>query len=379
MAIEEFCLTGSGGTPSRSNDEFYGGNIPWVKSGELREKVVVETEEAITEEALAKSSAKLVPAGAILLAMYGATVGRLALLGIDAATNQAVCNIRPDHKVADTAYVYRALEAKVPELIAMATGGAQPNISQDKIRKLKIPLPPLDEQKRIAAILDKADQLRQKRRQAIALLDSLTQSIFLEMFGDPIANPYGWPAKPLDECILIDAPLVDPRLTEYCNLLHYGPDRIEKESGRLLPAKTALEDNLISKKFLCSEKHILYSKIRPYLNKVALSPGQCLCSADMYPVEPKQHVMDNIYLWFMLRTSAFLGYAESCSGRANIPKINREQLLGFEILVPSLADQKSFGLLIGKVQRETSRQELSLSSVENLFSSLQHRAFSGQL
>lgn len=192
IPLEEFCLTGSGGTPSRSNSSYYGGDIPWVKSGELREGIIYKTEETITDEALKNSSAKLVPSGSILLAMYGATVGRLAMLGVKAATNQAICNIRPDPDVADMKYVYRALEAKVPALTAMATGGAQPNISQEKIKKILIPLPPLDEQKRIAAILDKADQLRQKRRQTIALLDSLTQSIFLEMFGDPISNPKGW-------------------------------------------------------------------------------------------------------------------------------------------------------------------------------------------
>jgi type I restriction enzyme S subunit len=111
-----------------------------VKSGELRESVIFQTEETITEEALKKSSAKLVPKGAILVAMYGATVGRLARLGVEAATNQAICNIRPDPTIAHTQYIYRALEAKVPELIAQASGGAQPNISQEKVRKIRVRL-----------------------------------------------------------------------------------------------------------------------------------------------------------------------------------------------------------------------------------------------
>jgi type I restriction enzyme, S subunit len=187
--IGDFCETGSGGTPNRSVSEYYGGSIPWVKSGELREAVVTKTEEMITETALKNSSAKLIAPGAILFAMYGATVGRMAMLGVEAATNQAICNIRPDPKRADVQYVYRALQARVPELIAKATGGAQPNISQEKIRQTKIPLPPLSEQKRIAAILDQADALRQKRKKAIALLDSLTQSIFLDMFGDQSEGP----------------------------------------------------------------------------------------------------------------------------------------------------------------------------------------------
>jgi len=89
MCLSEFCRVGSGGTPSRSNLTRYyeGGNIPWVKSGELRESVITKTEEHITEAALKETNARIVPAGALLLAMYGATVGRLGILGVDAATN----------------------------------------------------------------------------------------------------------------------------------------------------------------------------------------------------------------------------------------------------------------------------------------------------
>jgi type I restriction enzyme S subunit len=147
--IDEFCETGSGGTPSRANGDYYGGNIPWVKSGELREDVITDTEEKITARAIKESSAKIVPSGAILLAMYGATVGRMAFLGIDAATNQAVCNIRPDPKKAFPRYVFHCLQSKINHFLGRAAGGAQPNISQGIIRETKIPLPPLDEQRRI--------------------------------------------------------------------------------------------------------------------------------------------------------------------------------------------------------------------------------------
>lgn len=263
--------------------------------------------------------------------------------------------------------------------ILSTSGSTVGTLTISRANELKVPLPPLDEQKRIAAILDKADQLRQKRRQAIALLDSLTQSIFLEMFGDPVSNPKGWETQRFGACVTIDAPLVDPRLPQYQNLLHYGPDRIEKDSGRLMLAQTASEDNLISKKFLCDGRHILYSKIRPYLNKVAISPGECLCSADMYPIEPKDSVVDKFYLWFILRTKLFLSYADSCSGRANIPKINREQLLNFKMPCPDLVSQREFRSRIENLEENRAKQELSLSKMEQTFSSLQHRAFSGQL
>lgn len=198
LALSDFCVTGSGTTPSRQETQFYeGGTVPWVKSGELRENVITDTEEYVTRLAVEKTSLKMVPRGAILLAMYGATVGRMAKLGIEATTNQAICHIIPDNSVADRDYLFSYIHYKVPDLLAQAHGGAQSNINQQLIKRLPIPLPPLTEQKRIAAILDQADALRVKRRAALARLDALVQAVFLEMFGDPVTNPMGWEVHPL--------------------------------------------------------------------------------------------------------------------------------------------------------------------------------------
>lgn len=179
VRIEDFCATGTGGTPPRDRAERYfeGGTIPWVKSGELRESVISETGEHVTEAALDETNIKLLPAGALLLAMYGATVGRLGILGIPATTNQAVCHIIPDPAQADTRYLFHSLQTRVPILLSRRVGGAQPNISQGIVRSLEIPLPPLTEQLRIAEVLDRAETLRAKRRAALAQLDSLTQSL----------------------------------------------------------------------------------------------------------------------------------------------------------------------------------------------------------
>ena len=191
--ISSFCKTGSGGTPSRSNNAFFeNGTIPWVKSGELKNRYITEVEEYITELAVEKSSAKLVSKGSLLIAMYGATVGEVSQLTFDATTNQAICNIQPDENVCDVNYLYRFLEASKPYLLSRRVGGGQPNISQGVIKDLDVPLPPLAEQRRIASILDQADELRQKRQQAIEKLDQLLQVTFIDMFGDPVSNPKGW-------------------------------------------------------------------------------------------------------------------------------------------------------------------------------------------
>jgi len=153
--LGEVCRTTSGGTPNRSQPKYYNGNIPWVKSGELNKGVILDTEEKITEEAIKNSSAKIFPKGTLLIALYGATIGKLAFLGIEAATNQAVCGIYKNEKV-DSKYLFHFLFYRRPKLVKQSIGGAQPNISQGILKELEIPLPPLPEQ---LAIVSKIEEL----------------------------------------------------------------------------------------------------------------------------------------------------------------------------------------------------------------------------
>ena len=185
--LADFCKTGTGGTPSRRKMKRYyeGGTIPWVKSGELREEVITETDEHVTETALKETSVKLVPKDALLLALYGATVGRLGILGIEATTNQAVCHILPDMQAANLAYTFHVLSNLVSYLVGRGVGGAQPNISQGIVKALAIPLPPLDLQHRFATIVESVEQQKASQRAHLAELDTLFASLQSRAFrGD---------------------------------------------------------------------------------------------------------------------------------------------------------------------------------------------------
>lgn len=154
VRLGDVAKTSSGGTPKRGVAAYYGGEIPWVKSGELGDSTVYETQEKISKAGLDNSSAKLFPKGTLCVALYGATVGKLGILGMDAATNQAVCGIFLPEDI-DTRFAYRFLESKRRDLIEMGKGGAQSNISQEIIRDLQFPFPPPDEQRRIVSEIEK--------------------------------------------------------------------------------------------------------------------------------------------------------------------------------------------------------------------------------
>lgn len=173
VELGEVCFTTSGGTPSRRNDEFYNGSIPWVKSGELDKGIIYDTEEKISNEAVKKSSAKVFPKDTLLIALYGATIGKLAFLGVDAATNQAICGIYKS-QVLESKYLYNFLLNRRQKLISQGTGGAQPNISQTILKKLVVPIAPLPIQR---AIVTKIENLFASLDKGIADFEKAQQQL----------------------------------------------------------------------------------------------------------------------------------------------------------------------------------------------------------
>ena len=153
ITVGETGQWGSGGTPSSKNKSFYGGSIPWIRSGDLPDGPIVAHEIGITEEGLANSSAKWVPEGAVLIAMYGATIGKLGISTYPVTTNQAVAFCVVNDAI-EPRFLFHGLAAKKQDLIEMGQGGAQPNISQQLLKAVDFPLPPIPEQRRIVAKVD---------------------------------------------------------------------------------------------------------------------------------------------------------------------------------------------------------------------------------
>ena len=186
--LGKICKTTSGGTPSRKNQSYYqNGTIPWVKSGELENNIITTSEEFITEEGLLNSNAKIFPAGTLLIALYGATIGKLAFLGIEASTNQAVCGIFQNEKVS-LKYLYYYLLFQRPNLIKQGVGGAQPNISQTILKKLEISYPDsITEQQRIVARIEELFSERDKAVDTLKTtkeqLEVYRQAVLVDIFS----------------------------------------------------------------------------------------------------------------------------------------------------------------------------------------------------
>jgi len=169
--------TYSGGTPSRKNSDYFKGTIPWVKSGELKNNSISDTAEKITQQALDDSSAKKLQKGILLVAMYGATVGKTAILDIDATTNQAICAIKPKSDNINTKFLQSYFIFKRDSLLTLSSGGAQPNISQSIIKNFMFPLPSILEQNKIVDILSIADSKLQIENKRIKHFSNIKQGL----------------------------------------------------------------------------------------------------------------------------------------------------------------------------------------------------------
>lgn len=183
--MENIAQWGSGGTPSRKIPEYYNGDIPWIKTGELNDDYIFETEEHITQEAIFHSSAKLFPENTVAIAMYGATIGKVGILGIAATTNQA-CACGVSNLLVNYKYLFYYARSQKDNFIKKGKGGAQPNISQEIIKSHEFPLPPLSEQHRIVdrieSLFAKLDEAKQKAQDALDSFETRKAAILHKAF-----------------------------------------------------------------------------------------------------------------------------------------------------------------------------------------------------
>ncbi|MDD4802634.1 MAG: restriction endonuclease subunit S [Syntrophomonas sp.] len=184
---------GSGGTPSRKNPEYYYGDIPWIKTGELNNSYIYNTEEKITEEAIKKSSAKLFPINTVVIAMYGATIGKVGIMGVQSTTNQA-CACGVASAALNYLYLFYYALSQKDNFIELGKGGAQPNISQETIKAHICPLPPLAEQQRIIdrieSLFEKLDQAKELVQSALATFENRKAAILHKAFTGELTKKW---------------------------------------------------------------------------------------------------------------------------------------------------------------------------------------------
>jgi type I restriction enzyme, S subunit len=244
--------------------------------------------------------------------------------------------------------------------------------------------PPLIEQRRIVerieALAGKVEEARRLREAAVGETKAIISSALHQIFEVESAS---WDQMPMTEAIQITAQQVDPTNPEYSHLPHINGSNIESKTCRLLPYNSVEQDGMTSNKYLFQPNTVLYSKIRPYLQKATYVDFTGLCSADMYPIEMKSKEIDPKFLMWSLVAGPFTEYANQLSGRTRMPKLNRKQLFGFFLAYPAISKQKQIVDYLEKLQQKLnslhSLQEKTYLELNSILPSILDKAFKGEL
>jgi type I restriction enzyme S subunit len=308
----------------------------------------------------------------LIIAWDGANAGKVGV-GFEGVIGSTLARLKIKVNNVISRYLFWYLESKNELIKSQRTGATIPHVNGNSLKDLQIPLPPLATQKRIAEILDAADALRRKDQELLKKYDELAQVIFIDMFGDPVKNEMGWDVKRLSDILDVDTKSIDPNeLDEYS---YIGLEHIEKETGKILVID---KGKVVSNKFLFTKDHILYGKLRPYLNKVAVPDFNGICSTDIFPLKPKNKLMKQ-YLVTILRSKEFVNHSNTNAVGANLPRANKDIILNFRTIVPKIEMIIDYSKSIDFIDIQKDLIENKIIKSELLFSSLIQKAFNGEL
>ena len=292
--------------------------------------------------------------GDLLISLTG-NVGRVAILDkkyLPAFLNQRVACIRPKSDKILKEYLFYMLNTNLFEVksINSSKGIAQKNISTEWLKNYVVPLPSIEIQQHLISILKKLEKAVRNKKHELRALDKLVKARFVEMFGDPGLNKKSYPVKKFSEFAEIDTKSTHD-YHKYAHYPHIGIENIEKHTGRLVNYKTVKEDKIKSSKFLFTKYHIIYSKLRPNLNKVAIPNFNGLCSSDAYPILPNAMMCNRIYLAYVMRSDWFLKYIIPQSTGTNLPRVSKKVINNFKWPLAPLSLQNEFANFVQQVDK----------------------------
>ncbi|ULP49823.1 restriction endonuclease subunit S [Mycolicibacter virginiensis] len=383
VPLGELCEINVGRTPSRNNAEFWGDGEPWLSIADMNQGLMVQrTKEQITR--IAANQGKQVVPGTVLLS-FKLSIGKVAIAGVPLYTNEAIAAlpIKDDRKLLP-GYLLRALEA-----MDLSTGANRAamgaTLNKATLQQFRIPLPGLPEQRRIAAILDHADTLRAKRRRSLAHINGLALAVFSDKFGDPIANPHRYPVHPLNEW-------VDAKRPVTYGILKPGPDidggvpyvrvadmkggRIDLRGVRRTTPQIATE----YRRSTLATGDLLMS-IRGHVGRFAFIPAE-LDGGNITQDSARLAIKDPasaVYLRGAMESPSLQRWLDRHTKGAAVRGINLGDLRTAPIPCPPISEQQQYASILHSVAHRLEIAEKQHAVIDNLFASLQSRAFRGEL
>lgn len=377
----------SGSTPDTTVKSYWDGNIPWITPADLTEHIGIYFTgrlKKITTAGYNSCSTKLLPPGSILFSSR-APIGHCAVTTFPLCTNQGFKSIIPNTKL-DSIYGFFALKFFTPELIALGRGATFLEINKEIFEDFRIPLPSLSEQKRIAAILSKADRVRRLRQYALVLSGSYLQAVFLEMFGNPTTNPKRWPTDRLHQLCskIVDCPHSTPIYAS--TPTDYACVRSSDIQGGFLDWSTTkyISQAEYQKRIqghTPQPNEVVYCREGARFGNAAIIPnGKKVCLGQrmmLFHAAPDAATPE--FIWAFLESESTRKQADRLVGGSASPHLNVGDIKEFIAIIPPLPLQQKFAQTAQQYARVRAQQQEALRQAEHLFQTLLHKAFQGEL
>lgn len=381
VKLGNVCTVVSGTTPKSNHLEYWDGNINWVTPAELKDDsdIIFESQRKITEKAVADTSMKSFPAGTVLLSSR-APIGKVAIAGVEMYCNQGFKNLICSEAIYNR-YLYHYLKSKTDYLNSLGRGATFKEISKNIVESIEIPLPPINEQRKIAAVLDKVSDLIAKRRQQLDKLDELVKSRFVEMFGDPIINSMHW----MEELIGDSCFVTKLAGFEYTQYIHYG------DSGDVVMVKA---QNVKNGKLNRKDLSYISNEVSNSLPRSQLAAGDVVMTyvganiGDVAVIddEYKYHLAPNVAkirpdtekynsVYFMYMLMFLNSYIVGNSADTAKAALGMERIRKLKIFTPPIGLQEQFAAFVAQVDKSKFSIQKSLEKLEMLKSVLMQEYF----
>lgn len=306
--------------------------------------------------------------GDILLTIVG-TIGRVCCIKEPFqpfTLQRSVAVIKPNKNIIISRYLMYCLCGLNAYFNKEAKGVAQKGIYLKQLSKISIPVPPLQKQERIVAELDLLAGIIDKQKQQLKELDTLAQSIFYDMFGNPVENEKGWHTEPL-QLVAPQMPYKGAMEKKDGKVWLLNLDMVAQQTGEIIE-KVFVEENKVGNSTMAFDtSNVLYSKLRPYLNKVVIPDGIGYGTTELVPLKPKESVLNRVYLAYLLRSGSFVNYISMKVAGAKMPRVSMVVLRDFPIALPPIVKQESFAKKIQSIESQKEFINRSIAESQKLF------------
>jgi len=344
-----------GTTPNSKNSSYWNGEIKWITPAEMTEEsyYIYDTERHLTEEGLKAANLTLLPCRSVLFSTR-APIGKVGLVGSPMYCNQGFKNFVCGDQL-NPVYLYYSLIFKREYLVSLGTGTTFKELSKKAVENLKIAVPPLILQNKFEEIYQQADKSK--------FGDFKSQ--FIEMFGNPVTNTKGWKTAKIKDV----APEMPSKEQLSGKIWLLNLDMIESNTGRIIEKVYEDVENALSVQSF-DEGNVLFSKLRPYLNKVVIPDEPGMATTELVPLRPEPSKLHKVFLSHLLRGNQFVNYANDIAGGTKMPRMPLTELRNFDCILPPMDKQLEFVFIAEQVDKSKFELKQCIENIDKVIKSL---------